>query len=166
MRDWDVRTTSMGLGNFPWWSTKFLWFQIDQRMVKVDCRKLIPFCSMGLLERIQSNIHCLVELWSKLEVLISSIEPCQTTLANGHCRKRWVMVSSSSLHMRHLLEAGIPMLFKIAKKRRLSCRIFQMKVRIFKVSFTFQINHQIAWGILDDLWFSMEVELWFWWRRE
>ena len=53
------------------------------------------------------------------------------------------MVSSSSSHIRHLLEAGIPLLLRFAKTGRLSCRVFQMKVRIFKGSLTFQISkHQ------------------------
>ena len=92
---------------------------------------------------IQFKIHCFAVLWFRLDVLISRIEPCQTTLAKGHCKKRWVMVSSSSSHIRHLLDVGIPLLLRFAKTGRLSCKVFQMKVRIFKGSLTFQINkHQ------------------------
>ena len=53
------------------------------------------------------------------------------------------MVSSSSSHIRHLLDVGIPLLLRFAKTGRLSCKVFQMKVRIFKGSLTFQISkHQ------------------------
>ena len=158
--------TSIGLGSFPWCRTRFLWFHIDQKMVKRDCRKLILFCSMNLFAMIQSTIHCLAEIWFRSEVLISKIKPCQTTLAKGQCKKRWVIVSSSSLHIRHLLVAEIPLLFKITKIGILSYRIFQMKVIIFRGSLTFQISFQTTWGILEILWFSRWVELWFWWSRE
>ena len=88
---------------------------------------------MGLLERIQSIIHFLVELWSNSEVQIPSIEPA---------KQLWQMGNVGKYELWFIAQAGIPPLFKIAITRRLSCRIFQMNVRIFKGNFTFQINLQ------------------------
>lgn len=73
------------------------------------------------------------------------------TPTKGHCRKRWLMVSSFSLHIRHLLLARIPLLFKIEKIGRLSCRIFQMKVRIFRGNLTSQISCQVFIGMVEVL---------------
>ena len=53
----------------------------------MDCRNLLPFCSMGLLERIQSVIHFLAELWSNSEVQIPSIEPAKQLWQMGNVGK-------------------------------------------------------------------------------
>lgn len=92
-RDWDVRITSIGLGTFPWWRTRFLWFQIVHKMVNMVCRKHISFCSMDLFRMMQFTIHCFVKQCRMFDIMISSMEPCHTALAKGQCKKRWDMVS-------------------------------------------------------------------------
>ena len=142
MRDWDVKTTSIGLGVFPWWRIMFLWFHNEQKMVKQDWRNVILLCSIGKPGGKHPAIHCLKETLDKSELLTSRLEPCQIALASGQWRNKWFMVSSFSSHMRHLVGAANHLLFKIVNIGRLSCSIFQMKLRIFMGSFTFQIIFQ------------------------
>ena len=96
----------------------------------------------------QCNNHCFAVLWLSSEVLISRIEPCQTAIAKGQFKKRWDVVSSSSSHIRHLLEVGIPLLFRFTKTGILLCRNFQMNVRIFKGNLTFQNQLPYSWSYI------------------
>ena len=106
----------------------------------------------------QCNNHCLAVLRFSSEVLISRIEPCQTAIAKGQFNKRWDAISSSSSHIRHLLEAGIPLLFRFTKTGTLLCRNFQMNVRIFKGNLTFQINFHTAGHLCVQL--DMDKPIW------
>ena len=147
-----MRTTSTGLGLFPLWSTKFLWVQIVHKIVKIDCSKLDFICPGILVAVMWLWIHYFAETWSSSVVLMPKGDPYQTALAKGCWRKRWDIDSSSSSHIRHLLDVRIPLLLRFANTGKLLCKNFQIKVRIFIGSFTFQIIFQADCGTSSVLW--------------
>lgn len=106
-RDWEVRRTSIGLRSFPWRRTKFLWFQIDHRVVNKDCKILILEGSLGSFCLTQNSTHCWIDRLKESEVLISKFDPCHRAQAKWHFKKRWLRDSSSSLHKRHLLDTWL-----------------------------------------------------------
>lgn len=108
-QDWTISNTSFELDTFSWCRTRFLWFQMDHKMVNIDCRYNTLLSSESSLFVIAETTHCFTELVTKKEVLILKLYPCQIALAKGHWRNKWLTVSSSSLHMRQALEVVIPL---------------------------------------------------------
>ena len=159
-RDWEVRSTSIGLGFFPWWRTKFLWFHIDQRVVKTDCSRPILIGLLGSFCITQFSTHWEIERFKQSEVLIPRIEPCHTALAKWHFKKRWLSVSSSSLQRIHKVETEMPLLLRTSKTGKLPWRSFQMKFKILRGSLTFQILSQASFAIPKHLWFCVAEGYW------
>ena len=95
MRDWEIRITSMGLGDRAWCRTIFLWFQIDQRVVKMVCRKHILSCSKSVLDTIHWLSHWSTEVLSISEVLKPRFEQCQIALAQLYSKNRWTHYTCS-----------------------------------------------------------------------
>ena len=137
-RDWAIRITSMGLGDILWCRTIFLWFQIDQRVVKMVCRKHILSCSKSELDIIHWLSHCSTEVQSISEVLKLGFEPCQIALAQIHSKNRWTSNYFKSLHITQVPATRIPLSFSLSKVGKQLCSNFQMNIRTFEGNFIFQ----------------------------
>ena len=89
-----------------------------------------------------------MELFLKSDVCTAREVPCQVALAKGQNRKRWEVVSSSSSQRGHKLDIGIPLLLRVWKVGKLSCKSLHTKLQIFEGTCTFQIRcHKV--GIVE-----------------
>ena len=130
-------------------TTLFLWCQIDQMIVKNNCRYFIFSSSMCLClcSRMALLTHCWTDTSSTSEDWIANWEPYQQALEKGQCKKRWVADSSSESHRGHRPTLVIPLLFRVWKVGRLSWRSLQIQLHIFKGTLTFQRTfHTPGWG--------------------
>lgn len=142
IQDWAINNTSLGWGTFPWCKTWFLWFQMDHKIVNINCRYSILLSSTSSLSIMAEATHCFTELVAKKEVLIPKLEPCQIAPAKGQWSIKWLTVSSSSLHTRQTLEAAIPLSLSFWNTGKLSWSNFQIKLRTFMGNFTFHSSFQ------------------------
>ena len=142
---WAIRITSMGLGYLP-----------SMKPNSPQCGKM--FCiyskkpsSFQLWEIIKLLNHCCTDVSIILEVWTARGEPCQQARAKWQSKNRWVVDSSSQLHIGHSPLPVIPLFFNSCRVGRLSCNSFQTKVQILCGFFILQISLQT----LLSTWFTL-----------
>ena len=125
-RDWTVRMTSKGLGCFPSWTTKFLYVQIDLKVVKIPCRYFILSWSKFLcLKRICPS-HCCTEIFLRSDVWTARGVSCQTALAKVQKIIKWGRFLILSTQGEEL-STWIPLVFKVRKVGKLSWQSLHTK---------------------------------------
>ena len=140
-RFWVVKMTYIGSGVTPSWITRFLWFQIAQRVMNISCKFFMPLSSKLLCLIMELMIHCWTAIGPREEVCRARADPYQQALAKWQWRKRWLADSSSQSQKRQRAAIGIPLLFKAWK-------VFL--IHSFNNYLFIVISHVNCWVHLED----------------